>query len=515
MRRSATAAAILGAIALLIAPAILADQAYRPSPTFCANGGPSLCPILPAFIGADPALGTQPLAGYFGIRTPPSDADHDVQSPFDNMAWQMFVALNSRVGPAVAAGRASADSGERVWQTLPRVEQVFGPGPSVPACKNPAGLPTFTIASDGKGTPSAHNEEYLQASTDLPLIDVNGNWTIFERRLNATEVSYLGNPLGKAGASLTTLAGQQAFLADGGTVGFPEAAATPVGRNGALEVKAAWRILDPARGDDPRRYFTMRAMLEVSKDLVEGGAPICAPVTLGLVGMHIIQKNPPLGKLLAQWIWASFEHVDNAPLAQAACNPTGDGKPCASVDQPSCGAGAPDGTTRYSYFERTPEISLRTNVAPVPSATGTAFQWRPGQPYAGAYRDSPKGLSPQAVRCWSVYKLTDELNRDWQAKLRKEKSVFANYMLIGTQWGGNVEPVEHGQLPDNAVPGLLSNITLETYIQNLTKVVNNAGPGSCVGCHSGATLPHSNASSDFSFLPFLAEPLAARPVLRP
>ena len=66
-------------------------------------------------------------------------------------------------------------------------------------------------------------------------------------------------------------------------------------------------------------------------------------------------------------------------------------------------------------------------------------------------------------------------------------------------------------MPANAVPGMLSNTTLETYIQNYTTATDKGGPGSCVGCHSFATLlPAPSPSADFSFLPFLAEPSTAR-----
>jgi hypothetical protein len=85
-------------------------------------------------------------------------------------------------------------------------------------------------------------------------------------------------------------------------------------------------------------------------------------------------------------------------------------------------------------------------------------------------------------------------------------------MLVGTQWGGNVEPREGNPLPDDAVPAMLSNITLETYIQNYTQATADGGPGSCVGCHNFATLSVGNPAptADFSFLPGLAQPATAR-----
>ena len=84
-------------------------------------------------------------------------------------------------------------------------------------------------------------------------------------------------------------------------------------------------------------------------------------------------------------------------------------------------------------------------------------------------------------------------------------------MLVGTQWGGNVEPREGNPLPANAVPAMLSNLTLETYIQNYTQATSDGGPGSCVGCHNFARLAvGTKPQADFSFLPALVDPPTAR-----
>jgi hypothetical protein len=139
------------------------------------------------------------------------------------------------------------------------------------------------------------------------------------------------------------------------------------------------------------------------------------------------------------------------------------------------------------------------------------YQWNPTAPYA-KNATTPATAMPQAARCWSIYPTTASLNSQWQTVLKGYNSVFQYYILIGTQWGGNVEQRPGNPLPVNAVPALLSNMTLETYIQNYNTINPNLpGPGSCVGCHLGAKLIVGNkVSSDFSFLPLLAEPETAR-----
>lgn len=498
----------------------MAQGQYQPQAVFCANSN-NLCSTLPAYIGPDPRLKNN--VGYPGLfGLPPNSPANDAQTPFDNMAWQMFVALNwatSAVKQPPSVGLTI--SGQRVFQTYRKVSSLFGNSPVTATCTNPTNLAVFSIGSNGKGKPMPNNEEYFQASTNLPLIDINGNWTLYERRVNDTEAQYLLAPGGKSSQTLTTLTGQAAFTAANPRgPQFTPSATTPAGTTGSIEIKTSWRVLNPARGDDPSRYYTQDVVLAVPGDLVTGGQKICAaPVTLGLVGMHIIQRNPPDSgnrALLPQWIWATFEHVDNAPLAQTPCSvATGCPQGANWLNQASCGSAAPKPGVRYSFYDSKSSASCTNNV-PVPSSSPLPnYPWNATQPYAKG-GTAPGTALPQATRCWSIFSTTQQINAQWQNALAALKSVFKNYMLVGTQWGTTVE-VQSPGLPLNAVPTMLSNITLETYIQNYTGSDSNLpGPGSCVGCHSFATLaPQPRPAppppqSDFSFLPFLAEPETAR-----
>jgi hypothetical protein len=528
-----SSAAVLVAAAMLAAPSTPVAQTqapqdqspqaqpapvqYVPQAQLCVNGSNTLCSVLPAYIGPDPKL--KQTVGYNGLYgPPPTQASDDAQTPFDNMAWQMFVALNwaaDAVDQPPATGLTKP--GVRVWQDYRRVSALFGNSPVRAGCTPALALPMFTIGSFGNGKPAPNNEEYLQASTNLPLIDINGNWTLFERRVNDIEANYLRAPDGNKAHTLTTISGQKKFIQnnpDG--VQFTSSATVPDGKNGSMEIKAAWRIIDQSKGDDPTRYLTQNAFLAVSGDLVRTGRPLCRTVTLGLVGMHILQRNPvdPVNPaLLPQWIWATFEHADNAPAAQTPCNVrNGCGTAPATnwINQPSCGPAVDDARVRYSFFRH--NLPVGTNIAPVPSGGGTSYPWNPQPPYA-RLATTPATAMPQAVRCWEIYSTTDALNRQWRPALASLNSVFQNYMLIGTQWGGTVEPAAPpNPVPAKAVPGMLSNTTLETYIQNYTgSLKDGPGPGSCVSCHNFAKLPaDKKTSANFSFLPGMARPSTAR-----
>src|SRR5437763_13489978 len=69
-----------------------------------------------------------------------------------------------------------------------------------------------------------------------------------------------------------------------------------------MELKASWVALpDPSQW----RYF------KTSKAYIVGPDPKILPrlVTVGLVGLHIIHKTAKA----PQFVWATFEHVNNAP----------------------------------------------------------------------------------------------------------------------------------------------------------------------------------------------------------
>ncbi len=480
------------------------DQAapYVPSAVYCADGSEDLCSLIPSMIGDDPALHVG--VGYHGLAANVSSAKEDSQSPFDNMAWQMFVALNwasgsERLGP----DRAIRGDLAGVWTGWDQPQDVFGGEPGI--CANPDDLPRIGLLTKSDGQPDDRMSGFLEASTNLPLIDAAGNWAVFERRISPREVDFLKTN------RLTTLAGQAVYARNHDALSFPAGDSQPDGTPGAIELKIAWRIL--ADGDSANaRFLTRKALLEVSADEVaDSSQPICATVTLGLVGMHIIQKNPSQGSLRDQWIWATFEHQDNAPLSSDPANPV-DWESYGVYAKSNCpvDAGALGGQ-QFSFFN--PDCKDCTSNLPPDRGSDAQFLWQSKPPYAGRYLTAGK-FGTQVVQCAQPYYLTAMLNEQWRQRLKSIDSVLANYTLIGTQWGASIEPTP-GEFWRRAVPDFLSNTTMETYLQTDTIEINQrgemtSGPGSCIGCHTFGTLAWPTGkdahrmSSDFSFLPGLA-----------
>lgn len=508
-----------------VAPTAALSAPYVPKAVYCASSSSGgsvaspLCSVIPGNIGPDPAI-AQSVAynGIFGGR--PKSADTDPQTPFDNLSWQTFVALNWTAGQeSQPAQQGLQGVGDRVWQTWPRVATLFGNSPVQANCGTiPQGLVVFSIASNGQGQPGANNEEYIQAATGAPLIDVAGTWTIYERHVNGIEVAYLQAPSGNGAWNLTNLAGQGAFVKAKQTVDFPSI--DDGGATGAIEIKAAWRVLDPAqRSQNQAKFYVVPAFLMVAPDLVTGGAPICAPVDMGLVAMHIIQKNPVTTNALeSKWFWSTFEHVDNAPLAQNPCDPANPGD-CSWFGNLNCTANRGSSATYSFNSPNCPNCPV--NLAPTQASSGTPFSWNPTQPYAKAFL-TPTGnpatptVGTQVSRCYQIYSLTSELNDQWRGQLAAISSVFQNYLLVGTQWGASLTDPPNPEFPQNAVPSLLSNSVVETYLQTLYDPKNPFGTGSCISCHTQARLPVDNVTSaNFSFLPDLAQPGLTRKKLGP
>src|SRR3954469_21423858 len=75
--------------------------------------------------------------------------------------------------------------------------------------------------------------------------------------------------------------------------------------SGSMLIKAAWR--EVASTQEERRYYVVSAC--VCDGSVNGPPTNCRQRRMALVGLHITQRTPSA----PQWIWTTFEHVDNVP----------------------------------------------------------------------------------------------------------------------------------------------------------------------------------------------------------
>jgi hypothetical protein len=401
----------------------------------------------------------------------PTDLAAMKQADANLFSWQSFIAVNwpadiNTCSPDTSNGsNILSGKGPVVWETYLTSDQVFVTAPAVPetwctASKtsnhfkslpqkvqelaNKTGVYRFIYRT----SKSPHG---LDQAVGGPLVDQNGRFVRYEVRINQDEYNYIIKN------SLWDTAGQRKFSKTS-TVSFPAGPSANYGPVGAMEFKAAWKIL--GKGDDFSRFYKIKAI--VYNDDSEDPSPGENPVTLGLVGLHIAHKTATQG----DWVWSTFEQVDN--LTQSFYNPNC--KTC-PVNQPLQGSNFNELDSTGKPLHAPTQVT-RVNPINDPSA--------------------------------------DSLNSYFQTLLKG--SVWANYKLISTQW----------MLFEDIAPPFLANSVQETYVQGpnpasygnvkikagqnyfQSSEYNPFAPGisaSCMACHYAATLPvGQNIKADFSFL---------------
>ncbi len=475
-----------------------------------AAAEPPAPPYLDAFPDFEPELTPQQLPGDVDIALKHNLDDQKefslVQRLFDLWSWQAFISLN---WPTDAGGkRIVAPGGDSTeppaWSLWTGSTRVFLPhGAKPPACGTGAALEASAASPEivlARGLPplripavdtrrvrllavtSAVNSdsalvplsETAQAFSG-PIIDQNGNFVFYEILIDSHELDYICEN------TLYSIAGQQDFAKTHRAVDLPSGVDTE-DASGAFEIKLAWKILAPD-ADDPDRYITEEALIPAAG----GGALPPAPVKVGLVGMHIAHKSASS----KQWIWATFEQVDNLDVD--------------TVAHPYL---------KPSFFDPDCAICVPNQQ---PAKTGV-----------NSWATTPK---TQIVRSIPIPADKRALNRQAEAALAQAGSPLQFYQLIDTQWptDPSAPPTPwNAGLPDavnnksggNPTPVFLTNVTMETYFQGPTTTACQAeelatgtvcppspwasattpnnksttvdmtpifGTESCMGCHSSAS----------------------------
>ena len=429
-----------------------------PGTKYCDSGSANtLCSYLP--IDVDTTFGV----GY------DSYLDSTRQPPFDQFSWQTFVALNwpaNSQGTAIGGGIGDFPDSMRVWEYFTDPAVVFSGGgaenTSADLVVHLGGAKQQNLKffyMDSKAPHALMPVKGFKEADGHPLIDRNLNFALYEIRMNPTEVNFVTT------YHLTTVDSIAAYYKSHNDQ-FRLPSSDSVTRDpGTIEVKASWRILDTAKGDDPTRFYTRNALIYIDGAHVVNNKPLSFRAKVGLVGMHIIRKTQKFDMM----IWSTFEHIDNTP----------DSPQEAQMDM----------NRRWSFYN--PKcLNCALNDTPVYQGNETKYRWDSTAPWAKRYAvaaPSQPGDSfgTQVVRQFPIYKSTNQINSAWRAQLKG--TVWANYRLVGSQWqSAETFP------PPNA-PALLANSTLETYIQPFA---------SCITCHQDANVKYNGQRipTDLSFI---------------
>ncbi|MGC2856611.1 hypothetical protein ACM64Y_14145 [Novispirillum sp. DQ9] len=320
MKRATSLVVVAAVSGLIAAAASLGAAAPVRAQTAGCFTAPTMTPTDPAFLAGDISAFTTS------------------QQTVDCFAWQAFIAMNWPVDPAWpdtpdAAGEpdrtataaafglprtnAGADPRPVVWETFKRTQDVFRPDdPSPPA---PWGvLPTMpaTCAAAGAGpddkiltrqaksaAAGVENPDRFMQATGNWLADQNGELVWYELLTNRAEFeAIVANKWYLASGQKASLEGPSGLALPTGTA--PGATVQPWSQLGAMELKAAWRVLT----DYPEtwsRYYTVAGWTH------DPNTGACSKEIFGLAGLHIIQKTQRFNNFM----WSTFEQVDNAPSA--------------------------------------------------------------------------------------------------------------------------------------------------------------------------------------------------------
>lgn len=365
---------------------------------------------------------------------------------FDDFSWRSFIALS---WPAKNGGRGLADdardvrdlTGPRVWETWKSAYETVPPKGEDPTpwASFDAKTPCPDVPEMGSGKVRILGSftkfgDVSQADFGVlagPLVSQNRRFLHYEVKVNELEF----------GVIRTNQLYKRSVL---------DALASPVRfADGSIEVKSAWREFTADDGEDVRkRYYRTTA------HVVNYKTGACDSRELGLVGLHIVQKTP----LRPQWIWSSFEHVDNVP----------------AIGQPP-----------------SPGSSFTLNNPSKPQILDPDPAHAPGPVTDATYLDAtgvPVHPPMQVVRTKSIHPRTADTNTRYQNALHG--SVWANYMLVMTQWPTNVAVADGAPFPSESDATSIANVSMETYFQNSV---------SCMSCHFSSQL----ANLDFVFFPLV------------
>ena len=408
------------------------------------------------------------------------------QSTADMYSWLSFVALNWPVNPTTCAPDPTqsilSNPSSPTWMTYLTTDDVFkasgAPDPwcggSAPpngakglaavaalrASHLPAGVRSLAqahpeihlfLSHDSKSgelvssmhalrataTP-ARMQEILQ-STNLPIVDQNGRYARFSVSMNSDEASFI------TANTLYTKAGQARY----GNVTFPVSDSSK-GVMGVIELKAAWKVLGP--GDNPANFYTQQAI--VYNDATGKPSPGPNPVTVGLIGLHILHKSQ--GQSL--WAWSTFEQTDNDTT---------------SFFNPNCTPPTPNPNSHCVVNATTiPKSAAQT--APELSPTGKPLQF-------------PTQIQPKSY----IVPSNPQYDTAFQSLLGS--TPWAHYKLVSTQWFAGAVGL---------VPQYLGASVQETFVPQNDK--SGHPLDSCADCHQGAQDPGGH-TAEFSFILYNAQ----------
>jgi hypothetical protein len=405
-----------------------------------------------------------------------------LQRGFDFYSWLTFIALNS---PADGRGiDQSMPNTKTKWEDKANFKPLLDVMLENRAASKwedkkepPPGCKSQFDSNPGMMVIEMIEETFNQPFKTGPLIDQQGNYALFDILMNRQMFDYIQQH------KLYSKPEQESAANSNLKIDFPAGINPPDGQieggdPGGIIIKVSWKVLDSDQ--EKRKFHTVDALVSMPRHDPTTEPP-CLRKTLGLIGFHVMHKT----KSRLQWIWTSFEHVDNVPEKR-------------DVDtrklKPS-----------YSFY------NPRCNTVTCPVNQTPPRPWDPA-PSLGLKFHSP--FKSQIVRTTPLTDDTKKMNQQFQGILKG--TVWDNYMLLSTQWPSdfrcarkeasdpkpelapNTDLEKEPDMNCAPAPTYLANSTLETYSQGEVPLASS----SCMACHGNATSyqlppPDGNPKSKF------------------
>ncbi|KUM05165.1 hypothetical protein KIF53_13130 [Chromobacterium subtsugae] len=420
--------------AALLSGVIGAEQAYSPEKSAVAVAGKAANSCLPQEGWFPHRQTLEPNSGQFA-----ADASN---CAFHQWSWQMFLWLTQALPDPDHQG-----------QTLPRF--LTFPDPRILRGKSQSSADSFLPALNLKDDRPL--DEYLQAGPDGMLVDQNGRLVYYSMYLNDVFANFVK---------------EQGLNSAERIRDFNPGINYPVG---TLTLKAAWKVLsseEQKRNDVSHKFYTRTAEVYPLKKRGKGfelDRTYPQEVVLALVGLHVVGTT----RHHEEMIWASFEHVDNAPDVDAG-----------AIQDPK----TPVSDRDWSFYAKnTPLSACNQNLA----SSGKLELDETRQtftPVTQVCRMYPYGSGPdkQPANAANIKALNTAVRN-------KLEGPWNNYFEVGAIWF-DTQKGKPLQANCNFQPGAnqcgvvlagstrLSNAAIETFTQSQSSMDN------CFACHQ--TMPH-------------------------
>lgn len=400
--------------------------------------------------------------------------------------WQSFVALNWPAslnrGEPDARAKKPASSHPVVWETLAKPQQVFLPSSEwhnypewTDLTPMPAGLTLAQAASLCNGF-SVEKDIILydinQPNTSIrsgpvaPLMDQHKRYVRYQVAMNRSFFEYFRNHrYFNAANQIESVVISQKAQFEGRKIA-PRGAFKPLpfdqdGEPGMLELKSAWRVLDP-NYDQPTRYYSRPGFI-LSPDRKSCSR---APAGLGLVALHIHRLTR------MSHVASTFEQIDNV----AILDPDN-----AHGVRPSFNPGT-DNRTQTNIWPPYGNRGFQGKLPPLITENSIL----PPRHYRQANNISRAIEIPESVR---------KVNREYQSEYKDSPVQY--YQIINTQHvrsdckmreTGDFSQPQEWNLSNCPKPNTatLINAALESYTQLVNPFTDKPYNYSCQDCHSHA-----------------------------